>query len=155
MKTNHTLINRQIDIIERVIGEYYHLTPSLNLKSRRKNYVVARQLVCSISRKLIQPKPSTVFLGKRYMKDHVTILKGCKHVEDIAEVDKTFAVIYNSLLQNCQDFICIDNKKSNDIGLRASLEQILRLEDINQMKQYLQFVIIKYSHLLDNDGPGN
>ena len=78
------------DIIERVCT-HYNVTPAaVNSKSRKREYVVARQVTMYLAQKHTKMPASRIgkLVGNR---DHSTVIHSCSKVEDRLKLDASFA----------------------------------------------------------------
>lgn len=77
------------DIIEKVCN-HYNVTPSqVNSKSRKRDYVMARQVTMYLATKYTKMPASRIgkLVGNR---DHSTVIHSCSQVEKRLQVDKSF-----------------------------------------------------------------
>lgn len=77
------------DILEKVCGHYNVTTTQINSKSRKRNYVTARQVSMYLASKYTKMPASRIgkLVGNR---DHSTVLHSCSQVEKRLQVDKAF-----------------------------------------------------------------
>ena len=78
------------DILEKVC-EHYHVTPEqVNSKSRKRDYVMARQVSMYLAQKHTKMTASRIgkLVGNR---DHSTVIHSCSQVEKRMVADKTFS----------------------------------------------------------------
>lgn len=77
------------DILEKVCAHYNVTTAQINSKSRKREYVVARQVSMYLAQKYTKMPASRIgrLVGNR---DHSTVIHGCSQVEKRMQVDKAF-----------------------------------------------------------------
>lgn len=77
------------DILEKVCAHYNVTTAQINSKSRKREYVVARQVSMYLAQKYTKMPASRIgrLVGNR---DHSTVIHGCSQVEKRMQVDKVF-----------------------------------------------------------------
>ena len=77
------------DILEKVCVHYNVTTTQINSKSRKSEYVVARQVSMYLAQKYTKMPASRIgrLVGNR---DHSTVIHGCSQVEKRMQVDKAF-----------------------------------------------------------------
>lgn len=77
------------DILEKVCVHYNVTTTQINSKSRKREYVVARQVSMYLAQKYTKMPASRIgrLVGNR---DHSTVIHGCSQVEKRMQVDKAF-----------------------------------------------------------------
>ena len=77
------------DILEKVCAHYNVTTTQINSKSRKREYVVARQVSMYLAQKYTKMPASRIgrLVGNR---DHSTVIHGCSQVEKRMQVDKAF-----------------------------------------------------------------
>ena len=78
------------DILEKVCSHYNVTTSQINSKSRKRDYVVARQVSMYLAQKYTKMPASRIgkLVGNR---DHSTVLHSCSQVEKRLQVDKEFS----------------------------------------------------------------
>lgn len=77
------------DILEKVCAHYNVTTAQINSKSRKRDYVVARQVSMYLAQKYTKMPASRIgrLVGNR---DHSTVIHSCSQVEKRLQVDKVF-----------------------------------------------------------------
>lgn len=77
------------DILEKVCNHYNVTTTQINSKSRKRDYVIARQVSMYLASKYTKMPASRIgkLVGNR---DHSTVLHSCSQVEKRLQVDKEF-----------------------------------------------------------------
>lgn len=77
------------DILEKVCSHYNVTTTQINSKSRKRDYVMARQVSMYLASKYTKMPASRIgkLVGNR---DHSTVLHSCSQVEKRLQVDKAF-----------------------------------------------------------------
>jgi len=78
------------DIVEKVCTHYNVTTAAVNSKSRKREYVVARQVTMYLAQKFTKMPASRIgkLVGNR---DHSTVIHSCSKVEERLKVDATFS----------------------------------------------------------------
>ena len=78
------------DILEKVCQHYNVTTTQINSKSRKRSYVVARQVSMYLAQKYTKMPASRIgkLVGNR---DHSTVIHSCSQVEKRMQVDKAFS----------------------------------------------------------------
>lgn len=78
------------DILEKVCQHYNVTTTQINSKSRKRDYVVARQVSMYLAQKYTKMPASRIgkLVGNR---DHSTVIHSCTQVEKRIQVDKAFS----------------------------------------------------------------
>lgn len=78
------------DIVETVCSHFNVTVAALNSKSRKREYVVARQVTMYLAQKLIKMPASRIgkLVGNR---DHSTVIHSCSKVEERLKVDAEFS----------------------------------------------------------------
>lgn len=96
--------NVSIEIIQRVVAEYYHL--SLNdLKGKKKtqNIVYPRQLAMYIIRELTEY--STTEIGQSFGgRDHTTVMHSCDKIEGLIRLDPQVDSLIQTLIRLIKDY---------------------------------------------------
>jgi chromosomal replication initiator protein len=89
--------NMSIDLIQRVVAEYFTLSPNdLKGKKRTQNIVLPRQLAMYIAREITEY--STTELGQAFGgRDHTTVMHSCQKIEDQIRSDPTLEPTIESL----------------------------------------------------------
>lgn len=80
-----------IDEIVDTVCNHYNVTPAaVNSKSRKRDYVVARQVTMYLAQKYTKMPASRIgqLVGKR---DHSTVIHSCSKVEDRLKIDAAFS----------------------------------------------------------------
>ncbi|MFO7938997.1 MAG: chromosomal replication initiator protein DnaA [Bacteroidales bacterium] len=79
-----------VDYIQKVVCDYFSLTPDLlQSKTRKREIVQARQIAMYFSKSLT--KSSLASIGSQIGgKDHATVLHACKTVSNLVDTDKRF-----------------------------------------------------------------
>lgn len=77
------------DILEKVCAHYNVTTAQINSKSRKRDYVVARQVSMYLAQKYTKMPASRIgrLVGNR---DHSTVIHSCSQIEKRLQVDKVF-----------------------------------------------------------------
>lgn len=78
------------DIVEKVCTHYNVTTAAVNSKSRKREYVVARQVTMYLAQKFTKMPASRIgkLVGNR---DHSTVIHSCSKVEERLKLDATFS----------------------------------------------------------------
>ena len=78
------------DIVDKVCTHYNVTTTALNSKSRKREYVVARQVTMYLAQKFTKMPASRIgkLVGNR---DHSTVIHSCSKVEERLKMDATFS----------------------------------------------------------------
>ncbi len=78
------------DIVEKVCTHYNVTTAAVNSKSRKREYVVARQVTMYLAQKFTKMPASRIgkLVGNR---DHSTVIHSCSKVEERLKVDAVFS----------------------------------------------------------------
>lgn len=78
------------DIVEKVCAHYNVTTTAVNSKSRKRDYVVARQVTMYLAQKYTKMPASRIgkLVGNR---DHSTVIHSCSKVEERLKVDVEFS----------------------------------------------------------------
>ena len=84
------------DIIERVCNHYNVSQQNVMSKSRKRDYVVVRQVSMYLAQKYTKMPAARIgqLIGKR---DHSTVIHSCNAVEQRLKVDKAFVEELNSI----------------------------------------------------------
>ena len=86
------------DIVEKVCVHYNVTTAAVNSKSRKRDYVIARQVTMYLAQKHIKMPASRIgkLIGNR---DHSTVIHSCSKVEERLKLDAAF----------CDELVSIEN----------------------------------------------
>ena len=78
------------DIVEKVCNHYNVTTTAVNSKSRKREYVVARQVTMYLAQKYTKMPASRIgkLVGNR---DHSTVIHSCSKVEERLKIDAAFS----------------------------------------------------------------
>ena len=78
------------DIVEKVCAHYNVTTTAVNSKSRKRDYVVARQVTMYLAQKYTKMPASRIgkLVGNR---DHSTVIHSCSKVEERLKIDAEFS----------------------------------------------------------------
>ncbi len=78
------------DIVEKVCTHYNVTTAAVNSKSRKREYVVARQVTMYLAQKFTKMPASRIgkLVGNR---DHSTVIHSCSKVEERLKIDASFS----------------------------------------------------------------
>ncbi len=102
--TGYDQKNVTIDLVQRVVGEYFGL--SLNdLKGKKRSKAIAfpRQLAMYISRDLTEF--STTEVGLEFGgRDHTTVMHACQRIEDRIKTDPTLAPAIQHLTRSIKEY---------------------------------------------------
>jgi chromosomal replication initiator protein len=96
--------NITIDIIQRVVAEYFGLTQNdLRGKKRTKAIALPRQLAMYLSREMTEY--STTEVGIEFGgRDHTTVMYGCQKIENRLKIDSTFEPLIQSLKRSIREY---------------------------------------------------
>jgi chromosomal replication initiator protein len=90
--------NVTIDIIKRVVADYFNLSLNeLNSKKRPKTISFPRQLAMYIIREITEY--STTEVGQEFGRDHATVMHACRKVENKLKVDSHLQDIVKHLIR--------------------------------------------------------
>ena len=95
--TQHTSTEINIENIQQLVAEYFHLDVNTMLgKSRKRNIVIARQLGMYFAKQMTDL--SLKDIGRHFgNREHTTVLHALKTVNDLAETDPAFATMLSGL----------------------------------------------------------
>jgi chromosomal replication initiator protein len=96
--------NVSIEIIQRVVAEYYHLSPNdLKGKKKTQNIVYPRQLAMSIIRELTENSTTEIgqFIGGR---DQTTVMHSCDKIEGLIHSDPQVDSLIQTLIRLIKDY---------------------------------------------------
>jgi chromosomal replication initiator protein len=98
------LANMSIDIIQRIVAEYFSLVPNdLKGKKRTQNIVYPRQLAMYIAREITEY--STTELGQVFGgRDHTTVMHSCDKIEQLIRSDPTTEPTINTLIRMIKEY---------------------------------------------------
>jgi chromosomal replication initiator protein len=98
------LANMSIDIIQRIVAEYFSLVPNdLKGKKRTQNIVYPRQLAMYIAREITEY--STTELGQSFGgRDHTTVMHSCEKIEQLIRSDPTTEPTINNLTRMIKEY---------------------------------------------------
>jgi chromosomal replication initiator protein len=98
------LANMSIDIIQRIVAEYFSLVPNdLKGKKRTQNIVYPRQLAMYIAREITEY--STTELGQAFGgRDHTTVMHSCEKIEQLIRSDPTTEPTINNLIRTIKEY---------------------------------------------------
>jgi chromosomal replication initiator protein len=98
------LANMSIDIIQRIVAEYFSLVPNdLKGKKRTQNIVFPRQLAMYIAREITEY--STTELGQSFGgRDHTTVMHSCEKIEQLMRSDPTTEPTINNLIRIIKEY---------------------------------------------------
>jgi chromosomal replication initiator protein len=96
--------NMSIDIIQRVVAEYFSLSPNdLKSKKRTQNIVYPRQLAMYIAREITEY--STTEIGQAFGgRDHTTVMHACQKIEERIKTDPTASAMIQTLIRMIKDY---------------------------------------------------
>jgi chromosomal replication initiator protein len=98
------LANMSIDIIQRIVSDYFSLVPNdLKGKKRTQNIVYPRQLAMYIAREITEY--STTELGQSFGgRDHTTVMHSCEKIEQLIRSDPTTEPTINNLIRMIKEY---------------------------------------------------
>ena len=102
--SNHEQRNITIDIIQRLVSEYFALSPN-DLKGKKRSKAIAfpRQIAMYISRALTEY--STTEVGLEFGgRDHTTVMYACQRIEDRMKTDATLSPTIQHLTRSVKEF---------------------------------------------------
>jgi chromosomal replication initiator protein len=96
--------NMSIETIQRVVAEYYTLSPNdLKGKKKTQNIVLPRQISMYIARELTEF--STTEVGQAFGgRDHTTVMHSCQKIEERIRSDPTMEVTIESLKRMIKEY---------------------------------------------------
>jgi chromosomal replication initiator protein len=96
--------NMSVDNIQRVVAEYFSLSPNdLKGKKRTQNIVFPRQLAMYIAREITEY--STTEIGQAFGgRDHTTVMHSCKIIEERIRSDPTLESTIESLKRMIKEY---------------------------------------------------
>jgi chromosomal replication initiator protein len=96
--------NMSIETIQRVVAEYYTLSPNdLKGKKKTQNIVLPRQIAMYIARELTEY--STTEVGQAFGgRDHTTVMHSCQKIEERIRSDPTMEVTIESLKRMIKEY---------------------------------------------------
>jgi chromosomal replication initiator protein len=96
--------NISIDIIQRVVAEYFNLSPNdLRGKKRTKAVVFPRQLAMYLAREMTEF--STTEVGIEFGgKDHTTVMYACQRIENMIKTDSTIEPIIQNIKRSIKEY---------------------------------------------------
>jgi chromosomal replication initiator protein len=96
--------NMSIDIIQRVVAEFFSLSPNdLKSKKRTQNIVYPRQLAMYIIREITEY--STTEIGQAFGgRDHTTVMHACQKIEERIKIDPTADSMIQTLIRMIKDY---------------------------------------------------
>ena len=102
--SNHDHRNITIDIIQRVVAEYFALSSNdLKGKKRSKAITFPRQIAMYISRALTEY--STTEVGLEFGgRDHTTVMYACQRIEDRIKTDATLSPTIQHLIRTIKEY---------------------------------------------------
>ncbi|MEA1912200.1 MAG: chromosomal replication initiator protein DnaA, partial [Spirochaetota bacterium] len=103
MFTNPKLSNITIDTIQRIVSDYFNLTPNdLRGKKRTKAIAFPRQIAMYITRELTEYSTTEVGLvfGGR---DHTTVMHACQRVDSKMQADPSIEPYIRNLIQKIKE----------------------------------------------------
>lgn len=103
MFANPVLGNITIDTIQRIVSDYFNLTPNdLRGKKRTKAIAFPRQIAMYITRKLTEY--STTEVGLEFGgRDHTTVMHACQRVESKMQADPSIEPYIRNLIQKIKE----------------------------------------------------
>ena len=92
-----------LDDIEEIVCRYMNVSPQvLQMKSRKRDFLVARQFAQALAKKFCDPKVSYAEIGERFGNyDHATVMHNEKEVNVTWRLDKKYG--YGSILESIED----------------------------------------------------
>ena len=101
---DHDQKNVSIDLVQRVVAEYFGLSPNdLRGKKRSKAIAFPRQVAMYISRDLTEF--STTEVGLEFGgRDHTTVMHACQRVEDRLKTDATLGPAIQHLTRSVKEY---------------------------------------------------
>jgi chromosomal replication initiator protein len=102
--SNHDQRNITIDIIQRIVAEYFALS-SNDLKGKKRSKAIAfpRQIAMFVSRALTEY--STTEIGLEFGgRDHTTVMHACQRIEDRMKTDATLSPTVQHLIRTVKEF---------------------------------------------------
>ncbi|MDR2793440.1 MAG: chromosomal replication initiator protein DnaA [Treponema sp.] len=96
--------NMSIDIIQRVVAEYFKITPNdLKGKKKSQSVVYPRQLAIYISREITEF--STTEIGQAFGgRDHTTAMHSCNKIRERIQTDPTLDSIIQTLIRMIKEY---------------------------------------------------
>jgi chromosomal replication initiator protein len=93
-----------LDIIQRVVAEYFEKSPNdLKGKKRTQNIVFPRQLAMYIAREITEY--STTEIGQEFGgRDHTTVMHSCQKIEERIRSDPTIEPTIEKLKRNIKEY---------------------------------------------------
>jgi len=103
MFTNPKLSNITIDTIQRIVSDYFNLTPNdLRGKKRTKAIAFPRQIAMYITRELTEY--STTEVGLEFGgRDHTTVMHACQRVDSKMQADPSLEPYIRNLIQKIKE----------------------------------------------------
>ncbi len=103
MFTNPKLSNITIDTIQRIVSDYFNLTPNdLRGKKRTKAIAFPRQIAMYITRELTEY--STTEVGLEFGgRDHTTVMHACQRVDSKMKADPSIEPYIRNLIQKIKE----------------------------------------------------
>lgn len=103
MFSNPKLNNITIDVIQRVVADYFNLTPNdLRGKKRTKAIAFPRQIAMYITRELTEY--STTEVGLEFGgRDHTTVMHACQRVDSKMKADPSIEPYIQNLIRNIKE----------------------------------------------------
>jgi chromosomal replication initiator protein len=95
--------NMSIEIIQRVVADYFSLSPNdLKGKKKTQNIVFPRQLTMYIAREITEY--STTEIGQAFMRDHTTVMHNCQKIEERIRADPTLDSTIQTLIRMIKEY---------------------------------------------------
>jgi chromosomal replication initiator protein len=96
--------NMSIEIIQRVVAEYFSLSPNdLKGKKKTQNIVFPRHLTMYIAREITEY--STTELGQSFGgRDHTTVMHGCQKIEERIRADPTLDSTIQTIIRMIKEY---------------------------------------------------
>jgi len=90
-----------IDYITETVCKFFNIPKEvIFLKTKKREYVQARQIAAKLSYELIVPKLILRVVGDYFKQDHATVLHACKSIQNQIDTDKEFAKRYDAIREN-------------------------------------------------------
>jgi chromosomal replication initiator protein len=94
--------NISVDIIQRVVADYFSLLSSdIKGKKRSQNIVFPRQIAMYIAREITGF--STTEIGQSFGRDHTTVMHACQRIEERKQADPTLDSTMQTLVRMIKD----------------------------------------------------
>lgn len=140
----------ELNLIKNIVGKYlnYDFNNKRKNKKRIREYVEARMIYFYLCRQLSHMSLADIGATIKPVKDHSTVLHGCRTMDGLIKFDKKISFIYQDLYNIVGKSLTDLRDKGED--MLSYEEQILRIQELEQQNEKILKENIKILKRLDD-----